>query len=231
VQHTLIDHRSKDSGVADQLVRQEVLALILKETPFALWRSTMTRMTWAYSEAFASVAKNPLILAAQKPAKLLDDRFYLAETALHESAKDSGIISSGQKIEINGWVYTLVRSGGICLMQAYIQSPLDFARRARFREQHAALNDFLSRPQFAFGDVPPSLFDVSQIAGIIVHGPKSKVFDEKEQRLGFLNLCVPSEDYRRWELNIPVAEIMSLCANDGETSFTREFRVGGVGEP
>jgi hypothetical protein len=196
--------------MADPLVRQEVLGLILNETPLALWRSALKRMTWAYSEGFASVEKNPLILPAQKPAKLLDDRFYLAETALHESAKDSGAVSSGQKVEINGWVYTIVRSGSVCLMQAYVQSPSDFARPARFREQHAALNNFLSRPQFAFGDIPPSLFDISRVAGIVVHGPASKNFDEKEQRLGFLNFCVPSEDYRRWEINIPVPEIISM---------------------
>jgi hypothetical protein len=94
-------------------------------------------------------------------------------------------------------------------MQAYVQSS-DFARPARFREQHAALNNFLSRPQFAFGDIPPSLFDISRVAGIVVHGPASKNFDEKEQRLGFLNFCVPSEDYRRWEINIPVPEIISM---------------------
>jgi hypothetical protein len=94
-------------------------------------------------------------------------------------------------------------------MQAYVQSPSDFARPARFREQHAALNDFLSRPQFAFGDIPPSIFDIARVAGIIVHGPVSKKFDEEQQRLGFLNFCVPSEDYRRWEINIPVVEIIS----------------------
>jgi hypothetical protein len=166
-------------------------------------------MTRAYSEGFMSVEKDPLVLRAQKPAKLLDDRFYLAETALHEAAKDAGAVSSEQKVEINGWVYTLVRSGGVCLMQAYVQSPSDFARPARFREQHATLDDFLSRPQFAFGDIPPSIFDVARVAGIIAHGPVSKKFDEEQQRLGFLNFCVPSEGYRRWEIILPVVEIIS----------------------
>ena len=195
--------------MVDALVRQEVLGLILHETSHALWKSTMARMIWAYSEGFASVFGDRRILKRQKPAKLIDERFYLAETALNEAANDSGAISSGQKIEINGWVYTLVRSGGVCMIQAYTRTPTDFARPARFREQHAAINDFLSRPQFAFGDVPATLFNASRVAGIIAHGPASKKFDEQGQRLGFLNFCVPSQDYRFWEVNIPVTEIIA----------------------
>jgi hypothetical protein len=166
-------------------------------------------MRWAYSEAFAAVQADPRILAAQRPAKLLDDRFYLAERALHDAAIEGGVTSSGQKIEINKWVYTLVRSGGVCMVQAYIPTPEDFARPARFREQHAALNSFLQRPQFAFGDVPPEIFEVAKVAGILVHGPVSKVFDEEGQKIGFLQFAVPSLDYQYWEMNIPVSEIVS----------------------
>jgi hypothetical protein len=149
--------------MAAEVIRQEVLALLLRDTPFRLWEAVSTRMRWAYSEGFAGVSNDPRILPGQKAAKLLDDRFYLAERSLHDAANDSGITSSGQKIEINGWVYTLVRSGGVCIVQAYVKTPQDFARPAKFREQHAALNKFLQRPQFAFGDVPADLFDVAAV--------------------------------------------------------------------
>lgn len=204
--------------MADEHVKQEVLGVLLRETPVTLWRSVLSGLTWAYSEGFASVRSDARVLAAQKPAKLIDDRFYLAETALHEAASASGVVSSGQKVELNGWAYTMVRSGGVCMVQSYTRAPSDFSRPARFREQHAALNDFLSRPQFAFGDVDPTLFDISKVAGIVIHGPVNKKFDEEGQRLGFANFCVPSEDYRFWEVNFPLAEIVAVYGEKGAAS-------------
>lgn len=209
--------------MADYFVQQEVMSLILRETPAVLWRTALTRLTWAYSEGFASVHSDPRILKPQKPAKLIDDRFYLAETALNDAAIASGAVSSGQKVEINGWAYTLVRSGGVCFVQSYTKSPSDFSRPARFREQHAALNNFLERPQFAFGDVPPSLFDVSQVAGIIIHGPASKKFDEENQRLGFVNFCVPSRDYKFWEVKFSVTEIIAGYGSESDSTNQRDI--------
>ena len=77
------------------------------------------------------------------------------------------------------------------MVPSYIPKPVDFARPADFREQHAALNTFLSRPQ------SPTLFDIAQVAGILVHGPAGRAFNEDMQKLGFLRFCVPSQDYKR----------------------------------
>lgn len=196
--------------MADLLVRQEVLGLLLRETPPAFWRAATSKMRWAYGDGFESVEKDPRVLKNQKPAKLLDERFYLAERALNDAALEGGLITSGQTVPINGWVYTFVRSGPVCLIQSYVPTPADFARSAKFKEQHASLNRFLSRPQFAFGDVSPEIFDIAQVAGIITHGPLGKRFDSDSQKLGFLNFAVPSEDYKKWEINIPVTEIVGL---------------------
>lgn len=196
--------------MANSLVKQEVLALLLKETPAAFWRASTSKMRWAYGDSFEAVDKDRRILLNQKAAKLLDERFYLAERALNDAATESGLVTSGQIIPINGWVYTFVRSGPVCLIQSYVPTPDDFVRPAKFKEQHAALNSFLSRPQFAFGDVSPKLFEISQVAGILIHGPIGRRFDSGNQKLGFLRFAVPSEDYRRWEISVPVGEIVSL---------------------
>ena len=209
--------------MAARLVKQEVLALLLRDTPAALWEAAIAGMRWAYGEAYASVQNDARVLPAQRPAKLLDDRFYLAERALHDAAGVGGVTSSGQKIEINKWVYTLVRSGGVCMVQAYVPTPEDFARPARFREQHAGLNSFLKRPQFAFGDVSPEIFDVAQVAGIMIHGPVNKTFDVDGQKIGFLQFAVPSIDYQYWELNIPVSEIVSTFKAQGPTQGQRDI--------
>lgn len=195
--------------MANSFVEQEVLGILLRDTPVAFWKLLRQRMEWAYGDAFASVSNDPRILANQRSAKLLDERFYLAERALHDAAINGGAVSSDQKIPINSWVYTFVRSQSVCMVQSYVPTPSDFARPADFREQHAALNTFLSRPQFAFGDVSPTLFDIAQVAGIVIHGPFRRAFEEGAQKLAFLRFCVPSQDYKRWEINLAVEDIVA----------------------
>lgn len=195
--------------MSDTNAQQVVLARLLQETNQAFWQELQHRKRWAYSEAFAAVDHDTRILTGQKAAKLLDERFYLCERALHDSAIAAGAASSDQKVPINGWVYTIVRVGTVSLIQSYVQTPDDFTRPAKFREQHAALNGFLRQPQIALGDVSPALFEPSTLAGIVIHGPINKKFDEAAQRVGFLNFCVPSEDYKRWDVKLPVAEILA----------------------
>ncbi|WP_129793399.1 hypothetical protein [Sphingosinicella sp. CPCC 101087] len=195
--------------MSDPLLQQEVLATLLRETNLTFWQVLTQRKRWAYSEAFAAVDNDPRPLPNQKKAKLLDERFYLCERALHDAAVEAGAVSSDQKIAVNNWIYTVARVGAISIIQTYVQSPEDFARPAKFREQHAGLNDFLRRPQFALGDVSPAIFEISKVAGIIIHGPRGRPFTEALQRLEFLNFCVPSEDYKRWEVNLPVPEIVA----------------------
>ena len=182
---------------------------LLKDTKLTFWKRLQNAMEWAYQDSYQSVVNDPRVLEDQRAANLLDQRFYVAETALQRSASETGLVSNGQKIKINGWNYTLVRGGGVSMVQSYVSTPADFARPARFRETHSAVNTFLSAPQFDFGEVDPIVFDVALINGIIIHGPASKDFDERSQRLGFLNFAVPDDTYRTWGLNYSVLEIIA----------------------
>jgi hypothetical protein len=148
-------------------------------------------------------------LEDQRAAKLLDERFYVAETALQRAASETGLVSTGQKVMINGWNYTLVRGGGVSMVQTYVQTPADFARPAKFREAHSAVNTFLRSPQLDLGDIDPKVFSISTVNGIIIHGPVAKDFDQNSQRLGFLNFAVPDDTYRIWGLNFSILEIIA----------------------
>lgn len=193
----------------DPVLQQEVLSVLVRDTQPALWEELSRRKRGAYREAFSAVANDARVLPNQKPAKLLDERFYLCERALHDAAVSAGAISSDQKIAINRWIYTIVRSGPVLMIQSYVPKLGDFSRPAKFREQHAALNDFLSRPQLKLGDVAPEIFEIGSIAGILVHGPLARGFNEASQGIGFLRFCVPSADYRRWEVDLPIADIIA----------------------
>jgi len=182
---------------------------ILRDTKLPFWRRLQSSMEWAYDESYQAVTNDTRTLEDQKSAKLLDERFYVAERALRQAAADTGMISTIQKISANDWSYTLVRGGAVALVQHYVQTPSEMARPAKFRETMSAMNTFLSAPQFDFGDINPKVFDLSAINGILIHGPIGKKFDESEQRLGFLNFAVADESYRTWGLNISVAEIIA----------------------
>ncbi|MGY4572969.1 MULTISPECIES: hypothetical protein [Bradyrhizobium] len=182
---------------------------LLKDTKLTFWKRLQSAMEWAYEDSYQSVLNDPRILEDQRPANLLDLRFYVAETALQRSATETGLVSTGQKISINGWNYTLVRGGGVSMLQSYVQTPIELARPAKFREAHSAVNTFLSAPQFDFGDLDPKIFSVALVSGIVIHGPAGRNFDLENQRLGFLNFAVPDETYRTWGLNFSVQEIIA----------------------
>lgn len=195
--------------MTDAEIVEAFWSTLLRDTKLAFWKRLQNGMEWAYEDSFQSVLNDTRILEEQRSAKLLDERFYVAETAMQRSATETGLISTGQKISINGWNYTMVRGGGVSMLQSYVQTPGDFARPAKFREAHSALNTFLSAPQFDFGDVDPKVFSVATINGIIIHGPAGRNFDEEGQRLGFLNFAVPDDSYRTWGLNYSVLEIIA----------------------
>jgi hypothetical protein len=185
------------------------MQVLLRDTKLSFWRRLRDAFEWAYSDAFHAVNNDPRILTDQRSHKLLDERFYIVEGALEKAAREGGLISSGQKIRVNNWNYTLVRGGGVCLLQSYVQTPADMARAARFREQHAAVNNFLNAPQLPLGDIEPNIYEVSRINGILIHGPMGKKFSDEDQRLGFLNLVIPDQTYSTWGINISVAELIT----------------------
>jgi len=182
---------------------------MLRDTKLTFWKRLQNAMEWAYDDSYQSAVNDPRVLEDQRAANLLDQRFYVAETALQRAANETGLVSTGQKISINGWNYTLVRGGGVSMVQSYVQTPADLARPAKFREAHSAVNTFLSAPQFDFGDVDPKVFSVASVNGIIIHGPAGRNFEQESQRLGFLNFAVPDATYRTWGLNFSVLEIIA----------------------
>ncbi len=202
----MIDGR--DTTVRDDQIFEGVVRTILHDTTLKFWKALQHHFEWLYNEAYHSVLNDPNILTDQRSAKLLDDRFYLAEKRLALAAKDGRLSISPQKISINNWNYALVRGGGVCMVQAYVQTSSELARPAKFREAHVAINGFLSAPQLPLGDVEPAIFDIAKVNGIITHGPIGRGFTEEEQRLAFLNFTVPDETYSVVGINIPVADII-----------------------
>jgi hypothetical protein len=98
--------------VTDDEIYEAAIQTLLRETKLTYWRRLRYWLEWAYADAFQGVANDANVLADQRSAKLLDDRFYLAERAVLNAAKESGLLTTTEKVKINSWSYTLVRAGG-----------------------------------------------------------------------------------------------------------------------
>jgi hypothetical protein len=196
-------------AVTDDEIYEAVLKTILRDTNTGFWKALQHRFEWLYNETYHSIENDPHVLSDQRLFKLLDSRFYLAEITLDRIAREHRLIVSPQKIAINNWRYVLVRGGGVCLVQSYVQSPAELARPARFREAHVAINGFLNAPQLPLADVLPEVFDIAKVNGILTHGPIGKDFTEDSQSLAFLNFTVPDNSYSVVSINIPVLEIIA----------------------
>src|SRR5262249_32407977 len=138
---------TRDSLMTDEEILAAFWRTLLRDTKLTFWKRLQSSFAWAYDDSFQSVVNDPRILEDQRAAMLLDQRFYVAETALQRAAGETGLISTGQKISINNWNYTLVRGGDVSIVQSYVQTPSDFARPAKFRETLSAVNTFLNAPQ------------------------------------------------------------------------------------
>src|SRR5215211_1855869 len=115
-------------AVTDEEIFEAVAKTILRNTNLAFWKALQHRFEWLYSEIYHSVANDPHVLEDQRSAKLLDARFYLAEKTFARVAKDNRLVTLPQKVIINNWSYTLVRGGGVCMVQSYVHSPSELAR-------------------------------------------------------------------------------------------------------
>src|SRR5689334_8935148 len=132
--------------MTDAEIVAAVWATLLSDTRLTFWKRLQNEMEWAYLDSFQAVLSDARISEGQRAAKLLDERFYVVEGVLRRVARETGLTSSGQTIPINGWKYAVVRGGGVTMLQHYVQTPSDFARPAKFREAHSAVNTFLSAP-------------------------------------------------------------------------------------
>lgn len=197
-------------------LRREILQIIVEDMPKRFWVDIEAQARWVYEESYDSNVNDTRIRPTQVRFKIMFDRFFLFESAMTHVAEECGVVAHPQEIEINSWLYTLLRAGRLSATAKYVHSPRDMASPSAFRKQLAAANDFDRSPRLPFEPLPTSRHD-TLVNGIMVHGPQSRDFREAGFRhIGFLSFAVPWKDYSGWVARFGVPEILAAYESEPE---------------
>jgi len=188
--------------------RQAILNLVVAHYPEGTWATLQTGASWAYQEAWASTRHDPRFasIPGQRRFRAGQERHFLMESSLAEMASRVGLPFVGEVMRSNQWVYGMVRTPGLCLMQKRVQNGGE-PPPADFRRQIAAANSFVRQGElFVLGEA--HTVREQPIHGILIHATESQRFaDDGFGRPAFVRLAFPFGDYSGWIATFTLAEL------------------------
>lgn len=201
--------------------RQAILNLVVTHYPEDTWTALQTGAAWAYQEAWTSTRNDPRFasIPGQRRFRACQERHFLMESSLAELASRVGLPFVGEVVRSNQWVYGMIRTPGLCLMQKRVQSGGE-PPPADFRKQIATANSFVRQGElFVLGEA--HTIRERPIHGILIHATESQRFtDDGFGRPAFVRLAVPFGDYSGWIATFTIAELIAAypakSANDGQ---------------
>lgn len=194
----------------EQALRDHLIAQTTINIPKGFLEEFHKRLGRAYDEQFARVKSDLTTLAEQKASKLIATRCFRVDWELHETAKKHGLAATAKPLPENTWHYTYISTGRCGLTQSYVQTLGSLPQPAKFRENLASAANM---PRLPFDD-PQEIYAVKDFYALLAHNPVGQRFSEDSQKLGSLQLCVPSPDMKRWVLEISVPELLSHYSGD-----------------
>lgn len=194
---------------AYEQLRIQALALITGDTPLSFWRDLRPRSQLTYADTFEEVKLDTKVHPDQKIDALLQLRHFRMESLLVALANEHGLSNSMSLIVENSRRHAYVFKNGVALTQSYVQRIGALPQPAKFRERLARN---IGLPRLDLGDEPPGAFDMPQLYGLIAHNPIGRRFREDEQKLGMIQLCLPSADCKVWAIEVTIAEILDAYA-------------------
>ncbi|MGF1610810.1 MAG: hypothetical protein ACFCUQ_15520 [Kiloniellales bacterium] len=210
-----------------------IIQCAVRSIPRGFLEDFQRRTEHVYKELFQEVLTDPAILPEQRPAKLIDNRFYRMEWELAQAAKAHGLNVTSHPIPENGWSYTYVTAGDFGLTQSYTKDHGALPQPAKFLE---ALAMRAGVPRLPI-DEPEEIFQLKKFYALFAHTPMGKRFDEDHQKLGSLQLCVPCREMNAWGFELGTAELLShypAAIESGKIAPTRratpQWRTGTEGE-
>ena len=201
-----------------QETERELMNMIVRTTPQALWIALRSRAAWVYEESFDANANDPRMLGSQSGFKTTHDRHWFMERALHDAGSEYGFAAAPQMVKANRWVYTLMHFGVFSATQKYVRAPRDMASPSQFRKILAASGG-ISRQSSLFSKRPVEIDFAAPKNGIIIHGPSSrKPLSDGFRQVGFIRLAFPFDDYKDWASNFSLDEIIAEYENKADGS-------------
>lgn len=190
---------------AYERLRATALAMVVRDTPMAFWSDLRALAIIAYANAFADVDADKNVLPDQKIDDLLQRRHFKMEKLLVDLASRHGLAHSMSLIVQNGRRHAYVFKGDVAMTQSYVQAIGSMPQPAKFRERLANSMDL---PRLDLGDEPDAAFVMPTLYGLIAHNPIGRRFRSDEQKLGFIQFCLPAADCQAWAVEFTVTEIL-----------------------
>ena len=190
---------------AYERLRATAAAMIVRDIPAQFWRDLRALAVIGYADVFAEVSADKNVLPDQKIDDLLQRRHFRMEKLIIELAMKHGLSHSMSLIVQNNRRHAYVFKGGVAMTQSYVQAIGEMPQPAKFREK---LAHSMGLPRLDLGDEPDGAFVMPKIYGLIAHNPVGRRFNSEEQKLGMIQLCLPSGDCKAWAAELTVAEIL-----------------------
>lgn len=197
---------------AREKLKSAIVAAIARDYPKVFWEGARDATRQAYLDVFHQIDADPTILPDQRLDALFQARHFRMEHVLMRLAERHAIPATATLLVSNNRRYVLVAKGSIAITQAYVQTIGAMPKAARYRERHSQINCLALEPQLDFGREPREAFMPKDFYGLLAHNPAGNRFDERDQRLGMLQFCVPLPDCSAWAAEFTMEEIISSYA-------------------
>ncbi|EED31545.1 hypothetical protein NOR53_3627, partial [gamma proteobacterium NOR5-3] len=92
---------------------------------------------------------------------------------------------------------------------SYVPKMGDMPSAAKFRETLAARQS----GRLLFSREEEIVFDEKATYGVLVHNPAGNRFEERMQSLGFIQVCIPNEQFTSWIAQIALTEMIEKYPN------------------
>jgi len=207
--------------------RLAILDLIIRYYPREIWPTVERNTAGAYYDAWSSTRSDPRFsrTTAQHRFRAPQERHFLMESGLAEAAAQANLTFVEEVVRCNQWVYGMIRTPGICIMQKRVAS-VGEPPPGDFRRQVADANMFVRQGNLlSLGDAHAS--GNQPVHGILIHMTESQQFkDDGYGRPALLRLAFPFGDYSGWAAIFSLEELVAAYPAKVEEVGGKPAKVG-----
>ena len=216
----------------------KLLNCFKSELPLAFLEELQTGLAFAYQEAFSRGYVEPGLGRSEAEDVTPHIRRALVENCVRELANKHGLHAVATKNKRRTSNYTVISCGKILFTISHINdsSSCSALPRAKFRQQHSALNGLLAQGRFEEFDTDDMVTaDGNVVYAILIHGALGNSSAPE-----FIEFAIPDENNQEWLDKFPVNKLIEMLHNtapEGTDSDDKAFpvprvnrKVQGLGE-
>jgi hypothetical protein len=192
-------------------LRATIISTFVRDTPKQFWVDLRGAARQAYPESYFKVQTDPNLVPQQRIDCLRQIRHYRMEALVSSLAERHGMKQSPTMLAENGQHYIYVTGGDVGMTQSYVRMIGELPKPSRYFERLASMNRI---PRLDLGDEPKEVLIGKSFYGLIAHNPIGRQFNEDEQKLGMIQLCVPHRDAKSYALELAIEDLTAAYTDE-----------------